>query len=129
MEAGGAFLAVSFLAPDRAREIAEGVVTDAGQGWQSRIDYLILLRALGDERTLEKLEKLEDTKPSPRVREVWKRTAFFVRQRLSLKAAGARGRWARQELLMLQLGRWDPNRGRAAPALFRVDHYSSCWPC
>jgi hypothetical protein len=111
-----ALLAISFLPPRDARMVAEEIVTDARQPWQTQIECLFLLRAVGDQGTLE---KLEGARESPNVSEVWKRTSWFIRQRLSLKDAAERDRWARQELVLLQMSRWDPN--------FRGAHTELAW--
>ena len=79
--------------PHLARLIAEGVVADAKQNWQMRIQYFFLLRAVGDQVTLDKLEKLERANESPRVSEVRNRTAWFIKQRLSLENLAERDRW------------------------------------
>jgi hypothetical protein len=106
VQSRNALLAASFLPARDARMVAEEIVTDAKQHWQTQIEFLFLLRAVGDQGTLE---KLEGGKESPSVSEVRKRTAWFIRQRLSLKDAPERDRWARQELVLLQMSRWGPN--------------------
>jgi hypothetical protein len=104
-----ALLAISFLPTEDARLIAEGVVTDGNQDWHTRNRVPYLLGSLGDQQTLEKLEKMKRTNESPYFLEVRDRTASFIKQRLSLDQPAERDRWARQELLFLRINCSTPN--------------------
>jgi hypothetical protein len=119
-----AFIAISFLPIQDARAIAEGVVSDAEQGWRTRIAYLFLLRAVGNGDTLGKLEQMGRTKGCESA--VRDRTIAFLKARLALKDPHEQERWARQELLLLQVGSWVPNFRFSEPALkWSVKHIHS----
>lgn len=108
LRSNSAFAGISYLSTKDARLISESIVSDGEQLWQTRIQYLFLLRAVGDQGTIEKLEKIVRAKDSPREMEVRNRTAWFIKQRLDLGSSEEQDRWARQELVFLQAGRWTP---------------------
>lgn len=112
-----AFLGISFLPTKDARAIANEVVVDAEQHWQTRSLYLNLLRAVGDRGMLEKLEKVERGKFGPYDLAVLDGTVRFLRECLSLEDQAEQDRWARQELLILQMSQWAPNYRSWKPGL------------
>jgi hypothetical protein len=112
-----AFLGISFLPTKDARAIAEAVVVDPEKHWQTRALYLDLLRAIGDQDLLTKLEKLERAKFGPYDLKAIDGAVRFLKERLSLKDGAERDRWERQELLMLQISRACPDFRFTQPAL------------
>jgi hypothetical protein len=122
-------LGVSFLPTKDARRIAESVAADSKLHDETRIEHLFLLRAVGDQGTLEKLAKLDPASEPPRVVEVRDRTAWFIKRRFSLEKPEERDRWARLELVVWQMKydvgttfrSWKPGLARSAEQLHRIE--------
>lgn len=102
-----AFAAISFLPTPLARNIAEDIVADPNQNFETGIRFLFLLRSVGDRGTLDKLAKLE-TEASSHITHVRNRTAEFIKKRLGRKSRTEQDRWARQELVFLQVASYTP---------------------
>ena len=101
------FLGVTHLPTKVARKIAEEMAADAKLKWTKQLDYLQLLRAVGDADTLKKLKALPRDTSGKHVLQFRDRTAWYIKKRLSLKKP-EQDRWARQELLFVQIGHWGP---------------------
>lgn len=106
--AEAAFLAFSFLPPDKARDFAEKMALDASAPMALRSKFMLLLRGVGDAQVLQKLRSMpvsEEAGP-------WlarRRTVDSLERRFAVKAAEAQEAWAHQELVLLQVSCWTPN--------------------